>query len=72
MLTYAQQHQMSIEQVKAELAKVAMQTQTQKEIKQMEMQMDAIEAERGRRHDINMHGLQQATARAAQPAPLEQ
>lgn len=72
MLEYAQKHQMSIEQVKADLAKVAMQTQTQKELAQMKMQMDAIEAAHGRTHEVNMHHIKtvaEAAAEARQHPP---
>ena len=66
IMDYSAKHNMTIEQTRAELARVAMQEQTKRELAQTELQMKAIENERGRRHDINMHGLQQASA---QPQP---
>jgi len=67
MLTYANQHQMTIQQINAELAKVQMQEQTKRELAQTELQMAAMENERSRRHDINMHHLQTVTDAANPP-----
>lgn len=74
LLDYANKRNLSIEQVQAEMAKVQMQEQTKREMAQTQLQMAALENERGRQHDLNMHTLNRAAqeAQIAQSAQLKQ
>jgi len=57
MLDYANKRNLTLEQVKADLAKVAMQENTKVQLAQMQHNVAQAEGERSRTHDVHMHHL---------------
>jgi hypothetical protein len=57
LLEYAQQHQLTLEQVKADLTKTAMQERTKRELAAAELQMRANESDKTRAHAFNREVL---------------
>ena len=54
LLQYAHEQKMSLDQVRAELAKTAMVEKTKRDISATEFQLRASESQTGREHEINL------------------
>ena len=55
LLEYANKHQMQLDQVKADLAKTAMQEQTKRQLASVDAQLQANTESDQRIHDMNKH-----------------
>lgn len=57
MLDYANKHQITLEQLKTELAKTQMQEETKRQLANAEIALNQSEAEKDRLHDMQRHAL---------------
>lgn len=71
IITYANQRNMTMDQVKADLAKVAMQEQTKRDLANMELQIHSVEGDKGRVHDLNMQHLSQPVQPLPEPVGVQ-
>lgn len=71
ILQYTQQHNLTLEQVKAQLAQTAMQEQTKREVAAVEAQLAQNQHHASLAVDIGKHNAGQASAAQPQPQPVQ-
>lgn len=60
LLDYANKHQLSLEQIKADLAKTSMVESTKRQLAEAELQLKANESHKDRQHDLHLNALSNA------------